>query len=92
MDDMNEDMAGLFLGGGSIKHTVVGGDVYFNADDLFRLFWTTGNAMGQIALQENDASTASMAYALIHLAAKTRELKSELLKREIEASYNADNN
>lgn len=84
----NSDMEGSFLGGGEIAHVMHDGEVYLSADHLSQLLFNaayreieyqkqTGNQEGGLLVQWN-----------LILSEKLADLRSELMKREIEASFN----
>lgn len=81
----NEDMAGVFIGGGSIRHVVSGGEIFLNADDVAKVLFSAGGALGIVALASDDKANGGTALGLLHVATKIEELRSELLKREAEA-------
>lgn len=83
----NEDMDGMFLGGGAIDHVVEDGDIFLSANDLATLFLVTGINWGQIALAYDDIAGAGGAHVLLEVSQKIDELRSELLKREAEALF-----
>lgn len=83
----NEDMDGQFLGGGAIDHVIQGGDVYLRADQLATLLSQTGVRMAISALTANDSASATAAHFIMIISTKLAELRSELLKREIESSW-----
>lgn len=83
----NEDMDGEFFGGGAIEHAVVNGEIYLRSDHVASLLSQTGIKMALTAITENDPDTAAAAHLLMTISEKMYELRSELLKREIEKSF-----
>lgn len=86
----NEDMDGAFLGGGAIEHAVKDGEIYLRANQVAQLLGQTGVKMALQAIQDNDPASASTAHFIMIISEKVYELRSELLKREIEASFSFD--
>ena len=80
-------MDGAFLGGGAIEHVVSNGEIYLRSDQIARLLGETGIKLGLTAIQENDPDTASAAHLLMTISEQLYLLRSELLKREIEKSF-----
>lgn len=80
----NEDMNGLYFGGGAIDHVVTEGDIFLRANQVARLIGSTGVKMAISSLQHNDPAGAGTAQFLMLVSEKIYELRSELLKREIE--------
>lgn len=81
----NEDMDGTFLGGGALDHVVHDGEIYLRSDQVAQVIGSTGIKMAIAAIQMNDSSSAATAQFLMIVSEKIFELRSELLKREIEA-------
>lgn len=78
------------LGGGGLAYVMTGGEPYVKIDELAHLFGYTGAQMGVQALLNRDQVGGAVAHALLLISEKTDALRSELLKQEIEASYNAE--
>lgn len=74
------------LGGGGLGYVVDGGEIYIKAEHLASLFSQTGAAMGIQAITTDCQATGAVAHALMLVAEKTDALRSELLRREAEAS------
>lgn len=83
----NDDMEGNFLGGGALKHVVSGGEIYLNSYQLAGLFVITGEHWMAAAVAHQDPMGAAAAELLMILSEKIDTLRSEILKREIEASF-----
>lgn len=81
----NEDMDGVFFGGGGIDHLFKDGNLFLRADQMIMLFTTVGLKLGVSAIQLNEESTAGGAHMLLTIAQQLDILNSELLKREAEA-------
>jgi hypothetical protein len=86
LSNENDDMPG-FLGGGGLDYVIRDGEVYLHAGHLAGLFGKTGASMGVQAILSDDRAGGNVAHALLLIAEKTEDLRSELLKREIEASF-----
>lgn len=82
----NEDMDGLFFGGGAIEHVIDGGEIYMRSDQIAQLIGQTGVKMALSAIQQNDPASAATGHMMMIVSEKIYELRSELLKRELEAA------
>jgi prophage antirepressor-like protein len=83
----NEDMEGVFLGGGALEHVVSEGEIYLRADQMATLLGQTGTRMALSSIRENSTELAGTANFLIIVSEKLYELRSELLKREAERLF-----
>jgi prophage antirepressor-like protein len=75
-----------FLGGGGIDYVIHDGDVFLRANELASLLGHTGVRMTIAAIKGNDTGTATAAHFVMILSEKLFDLRSELLKQEIEAA------
>lgn len=82
----NEDMDGVFFGGGAIDHAVEGGEIYLRSDQIASLLAQTGIKMAITSIRANDPPSAATAQFLMIISEKLYQLRSELLKRELEAA------
>lgn len=78
------------LGGGGLGYLVQGGEIYLKAEDLSSLFGYTGARMGIQAITNGNPVDGAVAHALLLIAEKTDALRSELLRKEAEASFTAE--
>lgn len=80
-------MDGAYFGGGALDHVVSGGEVYVNLEQLAIMFLTTGINNVQKAQETGSVVNAVLAHALTDISEHMDNLRMELLKREIEASF-----
>lgn len=78
------------MGGGGLSHIVSGGEIYLNADQLATLFTNVGTRMMAVAAANEDNAGGAAALMMMSMSERLNELRSELLKREIEASFSPD--
>jgi hypothetical protein len=83
-------MDGNFIGGGGLSHIVSGGRIFVDSEELTTLFFITGARMARRAHDTQSRDRAIIASVFSDIAEKFDELRMELLKREIEASFTPD--
>jgi hypothetical protein len=85
----NSDMDGAYFGGGELEYVVQDGEIYVNLDQLSAMFLATANHNLGPA-QDGEFVSVVLVHALSSMAEDMDRLRSELLKREIEASFKLD--
>lgn len=80
----NDDMEGNYFGGGSVMHTVKDGEIYLDSLQVAQVLSQTGIRIALSAIRENNHTNATSAHMIMVIAEKVFELRSELLKRELD--------
>jgi hypothetical protein len=85
---MVDKMDGTFLGGGALDYVFNEGEVYLHSEQLAFLFGNAGIIGGRLAVEANDEFGGAQALLMMALARQVHALRSELLKQEVEKSFN----